>query len=170
MTQLFAQPYDISACGFFFCTADEYAAKAKTCRNDFGGQVEEFEIQFIDSDDDIDVDLARAWGLCQSNFAGFLEATETWCEFEKLNFIMAVGECGYKFDFESDSPEDLDVDYYQVEDLKELAEQFVDEGLFLGDIPTHIRPYLDMDAIARDLGFDYSMITIGGVRYAYRCA
>lgn len=52
--------------------------------------------------------------------------------------------------------------------LKELAEQFVDEGLF-GEIPKAIANYLDYDAIARDLGFDYSEITIAGARLIYRC-
>lgn len=56
-----------------------------------------------------------------------------------------------------------------VNSLKELAEQFVDEGLF-GDIPTSIQSYLDYDAIARDLGCDYSETEIAGVRLIYRCS
>ena len=50
MTQLHAQPYDISAQGFYFDTAEEYRQKAAKNRNDFGGIVEEYEIQFIDGD------------------------------------------------------------------------------------------------------------------------
>lgn len=60
----------------------------------------------------------------------------------------------------ADSPMDVlrmieggKVDVYYVESLAELAEQFVDDGLF-GDIPDAIRGYLDYDAIGRDLGFD----------------
>ena len=49
------------------------------------------------------------------------------------------------------------------------ALQFVDEGLF-GDIPEHLRNYLDYDAIARDLACDYASTTIAGNRLAYRCA
>jgi len=45
MIKLHAQPYDISANGFFFTSAEEYTQKANNCRNDFGGPVEEFEIQ-----------------------------------------------------------------------------------------------------------------------------
>ena len=60
MTTLFAQPYDISACGFYFETADEFTAKAIAATNDYGDPVEEFEIQFIDGAD-IDCELARAW-------------------------------------------------------------------------------------------------------------
>ena len=51
MTQLFAQPYDISANGFYFDTVERYDDKAKSLRNSYGEPVEEFEIQFIDGDD-----------------------------------------------------------------------------------------------------------------------
>jgi len=45
--------------------------------------------------------------------------------------------------------------------------QFVDEGLF-GEIPAAIANYLDYDAIARDLGMDYSETVIDGARYVFR--
>ena len=47
MTQLHAQPYDISASGFYFDSLEDYQAKAAKARNDYGDPVEEFEIQFI---------------------------------------------------------------------------------------------------------------------------
>lgn len=167
MTQLFAQPYDIGANGFFFETAEEYQKKATSLRNAYGDVVEEFEIQFIDGDD-IDVALFNAVGIYQSNFAAFLDACEDWDENDKLRVIIAAGEAGYSFDFSTGSPSDFDVDIYEVDSLRELAEQFVDEGLF-GDIPERIQHYLDYDAIARDLGMDYSEITVVGERYVWRC-
>ncbi|MEO1701954.1 MAG: antirestriction protein ArdA [Pseudomonadota bacterium] len=167
MPKLHAQPYDISASGFYFDDAEEYAAKAKTCRNDFGGVVEELEIQFIDGED-IDCQLAKAWGLYQSSFAAYLNAAEDWDEHDKRVFIVAVGECGYAFDPAHDHPDEFDVDLYEVDSLKDVAEQFVDEGLF-GDIPERLRFYIDHEAIARDLACDYAMIEIAGIRYAYRC-
>ena len=57
----------------------------------------------------------------------------------------------------------------QTMDLTDEQKQFVDEGLF-GDIPEPIRNYLDYDAIARDLGMDYSETTIAGTRVIYRCS
>lgn len=48
MVSLFAQPYDITASGFYFKTLEEYQEKLKNVKNDFGQQVEEFEFQFID--------------------------------------------------------------------------------------------------------------------------
>lgn len=112
---------------------------------------------------------AHAWGLYQSNFAAFFEAVDNWDDHQKLSFVIAVGECGYQFDPARDDPKRFDVDIYHVESLKELAEQFVDEGLF-GEIPEHLRNYLDYDAIARDLACDYASTTIAGNRLAYRCA
>ena len=166
MTQLFAQPYDISANGFYFDTVERYDDKAKSLRNSYGEPVEEFEIQFIDGDD-IDAAVFRALGVHQGDISSFLEACEEWDYEDKVRAIIAVGEVGYDFDFKSDHPAYFDVDIYEFENLRDLAEQFVDEGLF-GDIPENIQCYLDYDAIARDLGVDYSETTIAGRRYVWR--
>lgn len=168
MTQLHAQPYDISATGFYFDSAEEYAQKSAKNFNSYGAPVEEYEIQFIDGDS-IDAALFKVLNVHQGNFPQFLDACDIWDEQQKQKVIIAVGECGYSFDLASGDPDDFEVDVYQLDSLKELAEQFVDEGLF-GEIPTSIQNYLDYDAIARDLGMDYSEITIAGERLIYRCS
>jgi antirestriction protein len=168
MTRLHAQPYDISATGFYFETLEEYERKAARNRNDYGGIVEEYEFQFI-AGEDIDAQLFKALRVDQCTFAQFLEACDSWDENQKRKVIIAVGECGYDFDFKSSDPDDFDVDIYEMDSLKELAEHFIDEGLF-GEIPKAIANYLDYDAIARDLGFDYSEITISGTNLVYRCS
>lgn len=167
MTRLYAQPYDISAEGFYFDTAEEYTAKAGKLRNSYGWPVEEFELQFIDGES-MDAKLFEALQVHQGNFAAFLEAAEDWSDDDKIRVIVTVGEAGYKFDLGTDSPDQFDVDLYEIDSLRDLAMQFVKEGLF-GDIPESIRNYLDYDAIARDLGMDYSETTIEGMRYVYRC-
>jgi hypothetical protein len=43
----FAQPYDISACGFYFTSLDEYNSKYKSNVNSYGQPIEEYEIQYI---------------------------------------------------------------------------------------------------------------------------
>jgi len=43
MTTLYAQPYDITATGFYFEGAEDYAAKAAKALNSSGELVEEFE-------------------------------------------------------------------------------------------------------------------------------
>lgn len=164
MTTFYAQPYDISATGFYFETIGEYQAKASAARNDYGQPVEEFELQFIDGDD-IDAAFAEAFGINQANITRFIELTDAWDNDQKTHFIIAVGECGYNTECD---PDDLDIDLYDIPCLTELARQFVDEGLF-GDIPERIASYLDYDAIARDLSFDYAITTVAGRRLAYRC-
>ncbi|MEP2890919.1 antirestriction protein ArdA [Tateyamaria sp.] len=163
---LFAQPYDITATGFYFETAEDYAQKANALRNAHGDPVEEFEIQFIDGEA-IDAALARSIDLDQCNFADFLERVARWDEFEKTQMIIALGECGYDFD-PTAAPSEYDIDIYQTETMRELAEQFVDEGCF-GEMPEHLQSCIDFDAIARDLAVDYAEITIAGERYIYAC-
>lgn len=165
-TLLHAQPYDISAGGFYFRSLEEYTQKSSALLNDYGQMVEEFEIQFIDGDD-LDCDLFRALGVYQGNFHHYFTACEDWSDDQKIKVIIAVGECGYDFDLAKDDPDDFDIDLYELDSLKDLAEQFIEEGLF-GEIPASIRHYLDYDAIARDLGMDYSEIRLNGTNYVYR--
>ena len=155
---LFAQPYDISAAGFYFETIEQYGESAAKARNDFGQSVEEFEIQLIDADA-LDCALAQAWELNQANLGAFLEAADDWDIDEKRRYIIAVGECGYDHAQVADEPGTTEVDLYAVDSLRELAEQFVDEGLY-GDIPESLHNYIDFDTIARDLAVDFSEITI----------
>ena len=168
MPRLHAQPYDITANGFYFESLEDYTEKANRNRNDYGGPVEEYQIQFIEGDQ-IDCDLAKAWGINQANIGQYFDACESWDDHEKIVLIVAVGEAGYSFDPETVSPTDFDVDIYRVDSMQELAERFVDEGLF-GDIPEHLVNYIDMDAIAYDLAMDYTETEIAGERLIYRVA
>jgi antirestriction protein len=168
MTTLYAQPYDLAATGFYYESADEYAAKAGALRNDYGQPVEEFEIQFIDGET-IDAQLFEALGINQCNHGDFFAAVEDWIDEQKVRVIIALQEGGNRFVFGVDDPDEIEVDVYEVDTLSDLAMQFVEEGLF-GTIPKAIENYLDYDAIARDLAMDYGMTTIDGTRYAYRAA
>lgn len=167
MTTLFAQPYDISADGFYFESAEDYQEKASQLLNRYGKPVEEFEIQFIDGEG-IDCDLFKALSISQCTCEKFLDIVDEWTEDNKIKVIIAVGEVGYNFDLDNDTPDQFDIELYQIASLKDLAEQFVEEGLF-GEIPENIKSYLDYDAIAYDLGMDYTETTIKDTRYIYRC-
>lgn len=168
MTTFYAQPYDISATGFYFEDSKTYNAKINSIMNDSGDEVEEFEIQFIDGTD-LDCSLVKALGVNQCNVLDLFEALNNWEESQKLNVIIAVGECGYNFDFKTGNPDNFDVEIYHNINMKELGQGFIDEGLF-GDIPDSIINYLDLNAIANDLSCDYSETIIAGERYVYRCA
>lgn len=161
-----AQPYDISATGFFFEGVEDYQASADACHNASGHPIEEFEIQFIDGSD-LDAALFTALSVAQTTIRAFIAKLDQWETHEKVRLIIAIGEGGYSFDLEADDPDDFDVDIYEDMRLSDLAYQFVDEGLF-GDIPERFSNYVDYDAIARDLGVDYTEITIAGTDYVYR--
>jgi len=164
MTIFFAQPYDISATGFYFETIEQYRSRSAVAKNDYGDPVEEFEIQFIDGEA-IDCELSKAIRVNQANLGRLVALIDDWDDDQKTRFIIAVGECGYSEDSDQDN---LDIEIYELGSLKELAEQFVDEGLF-GDIPERIANYLDYDLIARDLSADYSETDVAGTNYVYRC-
>ncbi|XWN31400.1 MAG: antirestriction protein ArdA [Devosia sp.] len=166
-TTLYAQPYDITASGFIFTSVETYREKAATLRNDCGLPVEEFEIQFIDGEE-IEALLAKAWELTQVNFARFLEVVDEWDEWQKRQFIIAVGECGYAFDRDRHDPMNLEIEIYPADNLREFAETCVEDGWF-GEIPQALEHYIDYDAIARDLAVEYSEIEIAGERYVYAC-
>ena len=103
----------------------------------------------------------------QANLARFFEIVDEWDEWGKRQVVLAVGECGYQFD-DGTAPDDFDVDVYDVKSMRDLAEQFVEEGLF-GDIPERLQFYIDYDAIARDLAVDYSEAVVANSRVIYRC-
>ncbi|MEP5732204.1 MAG: antirestriction protein ArdA [Sulfitobacter sp.] len=168
MTQLHAQPYDISANGFYFESLDEFNNNAIKNRNDYGDLVEEYEIQFIDGNA-IDCALADAVAINQANIGQYFDIVEAWSHDDKLRYILAVGECGYAFDLEKDDPNELDVDVYHLNSLHELAEQFVEDGI-MGDVPDALQTYFDYDALARDLGIDYSETAIAGQTIIFRCS
>jgi hypothetical protein len=167
MTELYAQPYDISATGFYFKSADDYAAKAEALRNRYGQPVEEFEIQFIDGER-IDAELFEALSVNQCNFAAFFDAADGWNEHDKVRVILAVDSGAYNFTLGSDDPTHVDIDIYECDTFRELAMQFVDDGLF-GPIPESLQYYINYDAIARDLEIDYDSATIDGKSYIFRC-
>lgn len=134
--------------------------------NDYGQKVEEFEFQFIDGEQ-IDCELAQAWVLNQANFSAYLKACHDWEYDSKVRFIAAT-ECGFTPKGNASDPDTLDVEIFNIDSLRELAEQFVEDGLY-GDIPDSLQYYIDYDAIARDLAMEYSETTIAGETIVFAC-
>ena len=112
--------------------------------------------------------MAKAVGLNQASLAQFFAAVEDWDDDDKTRVILAVGEYGYALDAKT-HPDDFDLGIYEGVTMRELAEQFVDEGLF-GELPERLQFYINYDAIARDLSVDYAETEIAGERLVYRCA
>lgn len=161
---LCATPYNIHAPFFYFSTLEEYQSRVAKLTDRYGQPVEEFMIDFIDGNP-LDSELALATKLDQCNFVKFLEAVDDWDDHEKTIAIIAMNECGnLRLD---DDPHRQDVSIYDARDYTDLAEQFVDDGLF-GEIPEHLIHYIDYQAIGRDLRFDYHETTVAGEKFFYR--
>lgn len=72
-------------------------------------------------------------------------------EIKKISFLT---DCqGYSLEDAIDQIEDCTI--YEDTSFTDLAYDMVEEGLF-GDIPAHLANYIDYDAIARDLQYDYT--------------
>ena len=99
----------------------------------------------------------------------FLELADEWDEHQKTTFILGVGEGSMEFDIDQGDIDDLDIEIYSNCNISELAEQFVDDGVF-GDFPGNLINYIDYDAIAYDLSMDYCESVVAGERVVYRCA
>jgi len=166
MTTLYAQPYDITASGFYFDSAEAFENKSRDLRNEHGEHVEEFEIQFIDGSC-LDGKLFEGLRINQSSVGSYFEATEGWSEDEKLKVLVGVGEIGMSFDVRVDETASIEVEIYECDSLRDLAEQFVDDGLF-GEIPPPLSGYIDFEAIARDLACDFGTVDVCGRGYAFR--
>lgn len=168
MSTNYAQPYGVSARGFFFESAVEWAElSAKAC-NRSGSPVEELEIQFIDGAS-IDAARAEALDVHQGKIAYFFDREAKWDEHQRRVASIAMGECDFCLDLECCDADSFDVDIYELDTMRELAEEFLEEGLF-GEISEHLANYIDYDAIARDLAMGYGQTCIAGTRLIYRCA
>lgn len=72
-------------------------------------------------------------------------------ELKRVSYM--VSQCGYDLDDAIANFEDCEL--YENMTLKDLAENFVDEGLY-GEINESIKYHIDYDSIAYELGMDYS--------------
>jgi hypothetical protein len=167
MTLFYAQPYNNSVEGFYFKTHDQYREKSTGLTDSFGQPVEEFEIQFINGGQ-LACELFEAWRPGQSEVGTFIEACGDLSEEAFLTAIIALRDLGYRPADVLNDPYNLPITLYRTDSLKDLARDFVDEGLF-GDIPDRLQCYLDYEAIARDLSIDgYTETIVAGERLVYR--
>jgi antirestriction protein len=168
MTTLHAQPYDISATGFYFTDLESYDAAYAANVNDYGQPVEEYEIQLIEADA---TDCAIAWAmqLNQANLAqffGYIDQAPD--EHDVIAFCIALGDNIATLSKDTAIDEFTDnMIIYRADTMKELAEQFIDEGM-LGDIPDHLQNYIDVEAYAWDLSHDYTEANVLGLNVFYQ--
>ena len=90
------------------------------------------------------------------------EKLEDLPEYDRPKVKILVDYYGFSHTEALDKVDELD--FYPDMTMRQLAEHFIDEGL-LGEIPEHIRNYIDVDAYARDLQHDYTETEHGVHRY-----
>jgi antirestriction protein len=151
MITLHAQPYDINASGFYFDELDQWKDRFKMAEEN---GVEEFELQFIDGDNEQTL-FANIMEPDQANIEQWFELLDEWetkSEVEQAAIAYLV--------------EDLTTDvvdaFAQVEGdgeepvmmegtVLDYAREIMDDGGMLDDMPEFLRSYFDYEAFARDL-------------------
>lgn len=116
----------------------------------------------IECFDDVELFMADwendSLGIC-SECANIAETFEKYNELENLKDY-EIEAIKFLVDYQGYSLEDAlnkkdDVIVYEADNYTDLAQIFVDEGLF-GNIPTHLENYIDYEAMGRDLSYDYA--------------
>ena len=159
MTNIYhATPYDISATGFYFSTYEDYLEKSASHRNQYGGPVEEYEIQFIDGEN---CALFSAIRVNQANLKLWFETFEDFGEDEAVKAIYLAEHLSCTADEVLGHLDDVYL--FQVSSL-EYVENYIEDTGLLNEIPEHLRYYFDAEAFARDLvlGGDITEVEILG--------
>ena len=141
---LYANPYDISAQGFYFTSLEDYEKKAADLRNEYGQPVEEFEIDFIDGEN---ADLFAAFGVNQANLEHWFEIDEMdLSDEQKVAFFYLVSDLGKTAQEALELIDDVSIFEGKPSDY---VEEILDE--IYPDIPQGLRGYIDTEAMARDM-------------------
>lgn len=140
----------ILLCSWFDCDSDieeinRFVSKVKF---EHGLNGNDLELFIADSENDI-FDIVNESSCIEDVFNTYNELDFDEEQLEILEYL--TNYLNYDLKEATDKLEDIEI--YGCGSLIELAEQFVDEGLF-GEIPDSIANYLDYESMGRDLGFD----------------
>ena len=166
---LHAQPYSISAAGFYFnCLGDYQHLSARNFDTSSLQLVEEYEIQFIDGSSEAE-QLFRMMDVDQCNLAAYyelLEIFEALDETEQAAVDFLVSNIG------RDLREVLEDAVYSDlmisdEDADDLAREFLADTGGLDGLPSHLEFYFDFELYANDLlrGGDWDEWEYNGTDY-----
>lgn len=161
-TKLFAKPYNTSFDGFYFSDLDEYTFQMNALQEHSGGS-EDVELEFIEGRD-LDAEFFNRLPFSSATISEFFEIE--WSDYDKITLIIA-SENGYNVEIRANSADDYDIDFYEMDSMKDFAVFLVEDGTFDG-VPDSISSYIDYEALGRDLEADYSEIEIAGTNYIYR--
>lgn len=149
----FAQPYSLSATGFYFETLAEYRSKADALRDDYGQPVEEFELQYIDGDAH---QLFNALSVNQATLSTWFELIDTLDPTDDRYLIAChLADEGCTIGELADRWDDFTIYHGTAEDY---ARDVIED---CEDLPERIAFYVDYELMGRDmvLGGDIAEIT-----------
>ena len=126
-----------------------------------GEDVDEMEVFINDFETEISgLEISENTDISDLNdIAEQLESLDKY-DLEKLEAILEAD--GESLENALDNMDDYI--FYANQSLEDVASEMIDEGVF-GDIPDSIINYIDISAIARDLGYDGYTETENGVIY-----
>jgi Antirestriction protein (ArdA) len=162
--ELYAQPYNPDAQGFYFHNLNEFDNKTENCLDAFGQAVEEFEIQFIDGTPEA-CDLFDACEVNQANLGQFFEILDDVPEYQWPALYYLCGAIGD--DMETSLGKLDDVSLY-AGTLQEAAEGLFDE-CYAYSIPENLRFYIDYEKFARDCDLSGDMYEFEFAGTTYTC-
>lgn len=148
---LYAQPYDISAHGWYFKSAEEWDEKYEAHE-----PVEEYEIQFIDGNE-FESELFRAMGVHQGSIWEYFTTVDEIGDMrddELAALHFALEDLGI-----DDVDEALRIAQDEIRvtegDAEKFAQQLIDDMGGVGELTKETREmYFDYELLGRDLGFD----------------
>jgi hypothetical protein len=163
MNVLFAQPYSMSASGFYFRSEGDFEKKAAENIDPGTGElVEEYSFEFIDGDS-LDALLFQEWSKNSSDLEFWFDELELMEEEEKVALLYLITDLGYKFD-----PSLLD----KVQNVElvegQTAEDYVEDLLRDDNLSWEVlKRYFDAEALARDMKMngDVAEWTLDGKTY-----
>lgn len=161
--KFYANPYDITAQGFYFESYEEYETKRDALRNSSCQPVEEFEIEVLDGTSE-ELELVNSIGIDQGNMKDVIEYIETSDESEWPALFFLMGNNIVK-SFE-DAKDKIDEVFITESSLIDAASELFDE-VYGHSIPDNIKCYIDYKSFARDcaIGGDMQEFEFGGKTY-----
>ena len=160
----YAQPYDISATGFYFGSTDDYETKSEANRNEYGQPVEEYEFQIIDGTAE-ECALFNVCSVNQCNISEFIELVETLLNHDLAALYYLCSNHGMSMSEATDMLDDVTL--YSGR-MKDAAQEQFDE-FHLHEIPVHLHNYIDYEAYQNDLQCGGDMVEFDFAGDTYTC-
>lgn len=161
--QFFANPYDLSAQGFYFESFAEYEEKRDALRNSLGFPVEEFMIDVIDGTQ-AEFQLATAMKIHQGNLEQCLEVLDS-SDDDSWPALFYLLDNGVVDNLDDALSKINDVCLYSGP-LLDAATELFDE-CYAHEIPESVRRYINYKSFAQDceIGGDMCEFEFAGTTY-----